>query len=336
METAPTTLSDVLRLIEEVLHEHYGVDPAPLIRAAGIPTDRAELSGARLSRDAVMRLWELAAEATNDPSIGLMVGSKVRSTSFYALGVAFLTCENLAASLELLCRYYRVIATVPMSLELVEAGDRVALEIEYLDPNFPLPPIAFDSFIASIIGLCRIATSPDFHLQELRLAYPDNNRGGDYEALFHAHVVFDADTNALVFARDDLEAPLPGRSADLLQASDRVLENYLSVLDPNQMTTEVRKLLLQLLPAGKVNQEEVARRMHMSRSTLHRRLRQENTNFKEVMDSTRRSLAIEYVMDRQHSLSYVAFVLGFADQSNFSRAFRRWTGSSPKEFRDRD
>jgi len=67
---------------------------------------------------------------------------------------------------------------------------------------------------------------------------------------------------------------------------------------------------------------------------LHRRLREENTNYKELLDSTRRALAIEYVRDNQYALGYIAFQLGFSDQSNFSRAFRRWTGKSPKAYRD--
>ena len=333
IDTEPTTLADVLRLIDESLKEHYGVDPRPLREAAGIPEGRSELSGARVPREAVMRLWELAAAATNDPSVGLVIGSKVRSTTFHALGVAFLTCDTLAESLEQLCRYYRVIVTVPLQLSLVESGNTVALTIKYSDPDYPLPPIAFDSFIAAVLGLCRIATNPSFHPRELHLAFPDNKRGGDYQALFQAPVRFNAAENALVFDIADLEEPLPGRSHDLLEASDRVLDNYLAALDPNEVTAEVRALLLKLLPAGKFNQEAVARRMHMSRSTLHRRLRQENTNFKDVLDSTRKSLAIDYVRDRQYSLSYIAFMLGFADQSNFSRAFRRWTDQSPKEYR---
>lgn len=333
LDREPTTLADVLRLIDESLQEHYGVDPRPLMEAAGIPENRSDLSGARLPRDAVMRLWELAAAATNDPSVGLLVGSKVRSTTFYALGVAFLTCDTLAESLEQLCRYYRVIVTVPLHLELVASGSRVALTITYSDPDYPLPPIAFDSFIASIIGLCRIATNPSFHPAEVHLAFSDNNRGGDYQALFQAPIKFDSAKNALVFDKAELHRPLPGRSHDLLQASDRVLDNYVATLAPNEVTTEVRSLLLKLLPAGKFNQDGVARRMNMSRSTLHRRLRQEDTNFKDVLDSTRKSLALEYISDRQYSLSYIAFMLGFADQSNFSRAFRRWTGQSPKEYR---
>ena len=334
MDVEPTTLSDVIRLISEVLRQHYGVDPEPLLEQAGIDSRMAEVSGSRVSREAILRLWELAAAATNDPSVGLVIGSKVRATTFYALGVAFLTCETLAESLELLCRYYRVIATVPLQLSLVADAEISTLEIEYTDPAYPLDPIPFDSFIASIVGLCRLATKPDFNPAEIRLAFSDNHRGGDYEALFKAPVIFGAQKNALVFASAELNAALPGRSSDLLHASDRILENYIAALNPEEISTEVRKLLMAMLPTGNANQEQVSKRLHMSRSTLHRRLREENTNYKELLDSTRRALAIEYVRDNQYALGYIAFQLGFSDQSNFSRAFRRWTGKSPKAYRD--
>jgi len=333
MEVEPTTLSDVVRLIDEVLREHYGIDPLPLLVKAGIDPERIKLSGSRVSRESILRLWELAAAKTNDPSIGLVIGSKVRATSFYALGVAFLTSETLSDSLQLLCRYYRVIVTVPLELDLRCDANTCHLDIEYTDPHYPITGIPFDSFIASILGLCRLATVPDFKPVEVRLVFEDNNRGGDYEALFHAPVVFGAEKSSLVFDRQALEQPLPGRISDLNLASDRVLESYIEALDPDAVSTEVRKLLLGMLPSGNASQEEVARRMHMSRSTLHRRLRDENTSYKDLLDNTRRTLALEYVQEREHSLSYIAFLLGFSDQSNFSRAFRRWTGKSPRSFR---
>jgi len=334
MDVEPTTLSDVIRLITEVLHQHYGIDPEPLLNAAGIEHQRAEVSGSRVSRESVMLLWELAAAATNDPSVGLAVGSKVRATTFYALGFAFMTCETLADSLEVLCRYYRVIATVPMELNLVNRKNATALEITYTNPDFPLLPVPFDSFIASIVGLCRIASTADFHPLEVRLSFADNNRGGDYEALFEAPVVFDAGTSALVFNQKSLNEPLPGRSSDLLNASDRILSDYIAALNPDAVSTEVRRLLLELLPAGKAQLEVISKRMHVSRSTLQRRLQNENTSYKELLESTRRSLAIEYVGDDKYAICYISFLLGFSDQSNFSRAFRRWTGVSPKAYRD--
>jgi AraC-like DNA-binding protein len=334
MDVEPTTLADVIRLIAEVLRQHYDVDPAPLFYRAGIDAHRADVSGSRVSREQIQRLWELAAEATSDPSVGLVIGSKVRATTFYALGVAFLTCETLAVSLETLCRYYRVIATVPLELDL-KIGEKVSrLEATYIDPAYPLDPIPFDSFIASIVGLCRLAKSPEFNPIEIHLAFADNHRGGDYEALFKAPVIFGATRNALVFSTSELNAPLPGRSSDLLRASDRVLNNYLAALNPEQVSTGVRKILMALLPTGSVDQKQVAKRLHMSRSTLCRRLREENTNYKELLDDTRRSLAIEYVREGGYALGYIAFLLGFSDHSNFSRAFRRWTGSSPKAYRE--
>jgi AraC-like DNA-binding protein len=334
MDLEPTTLADVIRLIEEVLHEHYRVDAAPLLRQVGIDPRQIELSGSRLSRDSVMQLWELAATATGDPSIGLVIGSRVRATTFYALGVAFMTGETLSKSLELLCRYYRVIVTVPLQLELLHSESSSELRITYTDPRFPLLPIPFDSFIASIIGLCRIATTLAFHPLEVRLAFADNKRSRDYAALFNAPITFAAGVNTLVFDRAVLEQPLPGRSHDLLRVSDRVIENYLEALSPDAVSTEVRRLLLSMLPAGAVSQEAVARRLHMSKSTLHRRLREESTSYQEVTSSTLQSLAKDYVSDSTHSLAYIAFLLGFSDQSNFSRAFRRWTGMSPKAYRD--
>jgi AraC-like DNA-binding protein len=334
MDVEPTTLSDVTRLISEVLRQHYGVDPEPLLEKAGIESRLADVSGSRVLRESMLKLWELAAAATNDPSVGLVVGSKVRATTFYALGVAFITSEKLADALELLCRYYRVIATVPLELNIKAGAKQSSLEITYTDSAYPLGSIPFDSFIASIVGLCRLATSPEFNPVEVRLACADNHRAGDYQALFQAPVIFSAKKNALVFATAELGKPLPGRSLDMLYASDRVLENYIAALNPDEVSTEVRKLLLNMLPKGNVNQEIISKRMNVSRSTLHRRLRDENTNYKELLDSTRHSLAVEYVRESEYALGYIAFLLGFSDQSNFSRAFRRWTGQSPKAYRE--
>jgi AraC-like DNA-binding protein len=334
MYVEPTTLSDIVRLIEEVLEEHYGVDPVSLMQAAGVAAERAEISGSRVDRAAVMRLWELAAAATGDQSIGLEIGSRIRATTFYALSVAFLTCDTLQDSVDLICRYYRVITNVPLKLDVVAEGDAVILRIKYSDPKYPFLPIPFDSFIASIVGLCRLASTPDFHPRKVRIRIEDCGRRADYERIFGAPVEFSAGVNELIFDRAEMQKPLPGRSVDILDATDKVLDDYLAALSPDQVASEVKRLLLSLLPTGSFSQDAIAHKMHMSRSTLQRRLRDENTNYQELVDTTRRSLAIGYVKGHGHSLSHVAFLLGFADQSNFSRAFRRWTGQSPKVYRN--
>ena len=91
----------------------------------------------------------------------------------------------------------------------------------------------------------------------------------------------------------------------------------------------MRSLLLELLPAGQVSQVRIAQSLHQSASTLQRRLRQEGTTYQQLLDETRQWMADAYLKDGRYSLAEIAFLLGFADQSNFNRAFKRWTGQTP-------
>ena len=134
---------------------------------------------------------------------------------------------------------------------------------------------------------------------------------------------------SIAFDRVALEAPLPGGNLELALVNDRIAEEYIDALDPSTISTEVRKLLIELLPSGDANQQSIASQMNRSLSTLQRQLAAENTNYKEIREHTRRDLAEQYVREGHYSLSQIAYLLGFSDQSNFSRAFRRWTGHSP-------
>ena len=334
MEKEPTTIASVAQLIAEVLQTHYNVDPAPLLEQAGLDPALLNAPGTRYPRANIMNLWEIAAKATDDPCIGLTVGFKVRTTSFHALSHSWLASQTLLEALHRLARYHRVIATVPLEIKISETADSYEVAVRYPNPKYPGPPIALDSFMASIIGLCRTATNPHFHPLKVCLGHGDNDRASDYINAFECPVDFMADKNAFYFDKQSLQAPLPGNNPDIAKATDKVAEHYLETLDPNQVTTEVRKLLINLLPTGEANQQMIASRMAKSVSTLQRQLRDEGTSFREIQDETRQRLAEDYVQDGGYSLSEIAYLLGFSDQSNFSRAFRRWNGTSPSEYLD--
>jgi AraC-like DNA-binding protein len=332
MLSEPTTVSDVAGLIAETLHDHYGVDAQKLFAQVGLDAAAIQSGGGRVPREKILELWDLAATATGDPSIGLMVGLKVRPTTFHALGFSWLVSRNLLESLERLCRYYKVIATVPLEMTLRTKAKRCELEISYSDPHFPSPDIAFDSFLASIVALCRTATSLDFHPLAIELQKEDASRARDYLAAFEVTPTFGARRNALVFDRAEIEAPLPGNNAELARATDRILSDYLQALDPDSVSTQVQKYLLAMFPGGEVSQQMIAEAMHMSLSTLQRQLKADGTTYRELHEGTRRTLAERYILSGSNSLSQIAFMLGFSDQSNFTRAFKRWTGQTPKEF----
>jgi AraC-like DNA-binding protein len=336
MTNEPTTLTSVGKLIAEVLRDNYGVEPEPLFRKVGLDPTLMDDANARYSRSKLMNLWDVAVEATGDPCIGLAVGFSLRPTSYHALGYSWMASQTLREALERLSRYYRVIVTVPLQVDLTESGDHYELEVIYPDPRYPSPPIPLDSFLASIVRLCRTATSPHFHPIEVWVNHQDFDRADEYVKQFDAPVRFNMDRNVLFFDKQALDAPLPGDNIELVKANDKVAEQYLENLDPSHIATDVRKLLIDLLPTGKANQQIIAKRLNKSVSTLQRQLSAEGKTFREIQDDTRQTLAEEYVRDGKHSLAQIAYLLGFSDQSNFSRAFKRWSGATPSEFQADD
>ena len=332
MASEPTTIASVGQVIDEVLRTHYRIDPAPLFAEAGLDRELLTHPNARYPRERIMKLWDLAVEATGDSGIGLQVGLNVRTTSFHALGFSWLASDNLLDAFHRLARYYRVIATVPLRVEIEESPKSVNLEVVYPDRRYPAPPIALDSFMASIIRLCRLATTETFCPTRAYLVIEGSKTPESYEAAYGCPVVFGAGKNAFDFDREQVLAPLPGDNLELARANDIVIERYLEVLDPNKIQTEVKKLLIELLPTGDASQELIADRLNRSLSTLQRQLSREGSTFREIQEDLRKELAEDYIRDGSYSLSEIAYLLGFSDQSNFSRAFRRWHGAAPSKY----
>jgi AraC-like DNA-binding protein len=329
----PTTLNAIGRLIAEVLRDHYHMDPEPLFSAAGLDPSLMRDAGARLPRAKLMKLWNAAVDATGDPCIGLEVGFSLRPTSYHALGYSWMASHNLHEAMQRLSRYYRVIVTVPLEVNLTEERGQYALEVVYPDPRYPSPPVPEDSFLASIVRLCRTATNEDFAPNEVWLNHGDFGRADEYERQFKCPVRFDRERTVMFFDKNLLDAPLPGDNLDLVKANDKVVERYLDQLDPDRVATRVRELLIDLLPTGNANQKLVARRLNKSVSALQRRLSAEGTTFRDVQDETRRVLAEQYVLEGKYSISEIAYLLGFSDQANFSRAFKRWSGRAPSKYK---
>ena len=149
-----------------------------------------------------------------------------------------------------------------------------------------------------------------------------------------APIEFNAPTGTFYFSKESLLEPLPHGTPEIAKATDKIAEQYIEALDPHKVASQVRRLLIALLPSGNADQEIVSKRLNRSASTLQRQLADEGVTYREVLESTRRSLAEDYLTDGKHSQAQIAYMLGFSDQSNFSRAFKRWTDQSPKQYQD--
>lgn len=330
----PTTLASTTALLATALKEDYGMDPASLYLAAGVPLAPPTSPQTRYPLASIRRLWTLATEATGDETIGLVAGRRAKPALFYAFGFSWLASSTLLGAMQRLTRYYKLMSTASVEVHLAETADSYALSAVFPDASLAPPKQGIDCGMTALLALCDIVAEKKIQPLRIELTCPPTVHPDAYRQALRAPITFNADVGVFHFDKALLQEQLPHSAPDVARATDRIAEQYIEVLDPLKVASMVRRLLIDLLPSGKADQERVASRLNRSASTLHRQLQAEGVSYRDVLESTRRSLAENYLSDRKHSQAQIAYLLGFSDQSNFARAFKRWTSMSPKQYQD--
>src|SRR5262245_38858195 len=193
---------------------------------------------------------------------------------------------------------------------------------------------AADFRLAALLALCReIAAAPIAPLTvQLPYRRPEDVR--EYERFYRAPLEFGALATAVLLRNDDLARPVVGADATMTGYLDQLAAQLLAALGgQDSLRDQVRRLLWSALSAGVPDVEVVGRGLGMSPLTLQRRLREEGTTFRTVLTQLRHDLARPLLGDGRLAVAEVAFLLGYEDPSAFQRAFRRWSGRSPRAFR---
>jgi AraC-like DNA-binding protein len=332
MLSESTVLAAVAFLLAETLEKDYGLDPAPLLAAQDIPRELASKPGSRVPKDKMQALWVAALELTNDSTLGIKVGSRASLSTYYVLGHAWHASRNLVEAIERLIRYDQIIHTSDDDTRLEKQGDVYRLSERYSGVDTIPRFYVLDAEIAGFLKLCELVKGRRIYPLNVEMMAEQSHHPAADQELYRAPVAYGSKENAMYFDAAELEEPLPTAIPDIAEASDRIAERYTDSLDKNKTAGQVRSLLIQMLPSGSADQEAIASRLYRSSSTLQRQLQAEGTSYREVLESTRSKLAEEYLKQDEHSHAQIAYLLGFSDQSNFSRAFKRWTGMSPGQF----
>ena len=328
-----TTLCSWAQLVARAL-ERRGIDAGPLFARAGLEIRRLADPNARYAFDGMQRLWSLAVEATGDPDFGLEAAAGWHPTTWHALGYAWLASATLRDAFARAVRYGRMVSDSAAG-ELVDTPGGAWLRVR---PRPGLPTgvrASQDAMLATLVSLSRTSAGEGFRPLAVRFAYPRPARTGPLRDFFRAPLEFDADFAALELAAADLDAELPTANAELARVNERVVVEYLQRFDRGNLSLRVRTELLRQLPSGRASETGIAAALALTPRTMQRRLRAEQTTYSQLVDEVRRELAAEYVRESDLSISEITYLLGFSEPSNFSRAFKRWTGRPPSDWRAR-
>jgi AraC-like DNA-binding protein len=311
-----------------------GLDVSALLAAAGIDRLALEDPGARLRTEKISRLWELAAEQSGNPAIGLAQHRVARPASFDVVGYTMMSCADLRGAFARLIRYLLILSD---ALTMVKSEEGTGLRVTFVlfGGDRPVPRQRIEYILITVIGFCRWICGREVQPLAIELPYPAPADPAPYRTAFLCPVSFDAPRSSLLFARTDLTVPLPTSNPLLAELHERFAGEYLKHFDHAQTSFRAREVIIRRLPDGELRREQVARELCMSERTLQRRLENEATSFIQLLDETRRELAEQY-LDRLHlPLAQAAYLLGFADQSSFFRACKRWFDLTPGQYRNR-
>ena len=312
--------------------EAQGVDPVALMAEIGMDPSKVGDLGHRYSQEQVTSLWIASVQATGDENFGLAVARHIRPSTFHVVGYAMSCSATLKRAAERFAHSARLISdSALVSFEPVAGG--YCLEVDLRTAGRQPIYQTIDTVLAGFFLLCEWILTRKITPIEVRLRHRPPADEMAYKQVFDCPIRFEAQSNAIVFRAEDLEQPVPSANEELAMVLDEMTSRYLALRFGQRFSRKVRDVLARQLPTGETHKAETARIMAMTERTLLRRLRDENTTYKEVLDRLREELAFDYLLDPELTIDRIALLLGFSGSNTFSRAFVRWTGQRPSDWR---
>src|SRR6267154_4452483 len=316
-----------------------GADRQMLIERSRIRPDDLEDQDNRIPLANYMALLKAGIELCNDPALSLLFGEAVRLQDISIVGMIGVAFDNVESGRQLVNRY------TPLGLD---ADDGTAEPIQFVRENGEVwmkftgviyvdNPLLIESGIARAVCGARTMQQSMPGLANLqfpkaiRFTYAEPSYRAEYDRIFGVPLFFNSHMNAFLIDEAFLNLKLPRTNPYLSEIMSARAEELLKSLEKSKTTRgRVENLLVPVLHTGEATVEMIASKLGLSRHTLFRKLKVEGVTFEQVLDEMRHQLALYYLDGKKASVNQTTYLLGFSEPAAFSRAFKRWTGSSPR------
>lgn len=322
----PTQPSSTLRVFVSGL-ARLGYNTASLLLAAGVTAAQLDDPDERIPCTSIPAVIGEAMRSRPMSNLGIKVAAETPIGAFQLLDYLIVTCESVSQGMRQLARYLRL-SEAPFSVEIHDAEDPIRLVFVGIQESFTA-----EFEIGLAIFHLRRETESRLRPEYVGFTHRPEDIG-EAEHLLGCPVRTQAPWVGVALSRQSWELPLRRRDAGLQSVLLRNAEEVAARLpETNAVVADLRRMLMTRLAQGKSDMESVARSTATSVRSLQRRLAAAGTSYQELLDSTRREAAGRYLADRALSVSEVAYLLGYSEPAAFHRAFKRWHGSTPQEFR---
>jgi AraC-like DNA-binding protein len=283
----------------------------------------------------LVALYEQAARLTHDDAFGLHVGETVDPKAFDVLGYSVINSSTLGEALDRAVRY-NFIWTNGSYFSMDKRSPLTRIVYIYVDDLITARRHDAEMTFAALTSLSRNVTNFDLSPTQITFQHDRPDNATEHRRIFNCPVEFNAPANQYFVASSALNLPIVKADPGLCAVLDRHAEALIRKYPRNDSLVErVRTMIKDELSGGNASLERIADNLSMSGRTLQRKLREHGTSHQELLDQMRKDLAMRYLQERELAICEVAYLLGFSESSALHRAFKRWTGQTPNEFRRR-
>jgi AraC-like DNA-binding protein len=309
------------------------VDIDAFLRSVGVDPAIRKSPDAYIPIETYLLIQDEAARYTNDPIFGLHMGEYAEAGSWSILGYMMMNCKTLGDAFEKSGRYSRIIGN------LIEA--KAELRFKKIKVVFFTPPHAplmsrhcFESTFSSSVRMMRTLTGLPLNPLQVTFIYPEPESRAEYERVFCCPVLFGKKENSFTIDMSIINTPILMANPGLLEYFEKYAQDFLAEMDrKDEYTQAVTKIILSRLDDEDLSIQKVAKEMMVSVRTLQNRLDEEGVVFSELLKDIRQKLAQKYLREN-YSVEHITYLLGFSEPSVFRKAFKKWAGLTPKEYRD--
>ena len=335
-QSRATVLAVWLRPLVDYL-ERTGFDSAAIFGHTGVDVGQVFVPGARLLLRDAAPLWQHAAQVTGKPFIGLEIANDAPPLQADVTAIAMMASRNLYEALQ---RFSRLSQIVCDAVEIALTRERGELRLDFLvkpEERHVMPREAMAPALLIPLGLVNQGMIDAPGIRELRFdcAYPGDAEHAHLQGIFPIDMRFGCEHYGLSVEWDLSLKQNPYWNPALAQMCEEQVLRDLEALDDSNLLLRTRRVLLDQLASGTPLLGKVAALFNITERQLQRKLSAQGTSFGKLLDEVRLDLALRYLQDRRMTMVDVALSLGFSDQSNFVKAFKRWQGETPGQYRRR-
>jgi AraC-like DNA-binding protein len=316
--------------VPEVLRS-LGTDPAAVLAGVGLDPTIFDSADNIISYAARGRLVKHCVESTGCQHFGLLVGQAGGLQSLGLMGLLVKYSPDVGAALRSLVRYLHLHVRGAATTLTLEA-ETVMLSYEIHVPGVEANDQVADGALALMFNIMRALCGPEWRPDEVRFAHREPVDVAPFRRFFRVPLRFDAEENALVFSADWFGHALPGSDPQLRRLLQKQID-ALEVEHGDDFPERVRKVLHSSIVTGHTRADQVAAIFSIHARTLNRRLDEFGIGFRELLDEVRFGIARQMLENSAMDVAQITAMLDYADASAFTRAFRRWSGTTPARWR---